>query len=406
MSKALEYLLKYVAVDTQSDPESTTNPTTEKQFNLANILVDDLKELGLNDARVDEKGYVYASLKGNTPGPKLGFIAHMDTAPDASGANVKPRIIKNYDGSDILLHDDLKKIMKTCDFPVLKEYVGQDLVVTDGTTLLGADDKAGISEILAMLSHIKENPSISHPDLKIAFTPDEEVGQGADYFDVNTFGADFAYTVDGGKIGELEYENFNAAGAKIKINGRNVHPGGAKNKMINSMQIAMELNQMLPPQQRPEFTENYEGFFLLTQIEGCVEESKMQYIIRDHNRELFETKKELLKSIVTLLNQKYGENTIELELKDQYYNMREKVEPHMHIIDLAKKSMIDSGVTPLIQPIRGGTDGARLSFMGLPCPNLFTGGHNFHGIYEFIPVQSMDASVSVLIKILENSVLK
>jgi tripeptide aminopeptidase len=296
--------------------------------------------------------------------------------------------------------------MKTCDFPVLKEYVGQDLVVTDGTTLLGADDKAGISEILAMLSHIKENPSISHPDLKIAFTPDEEVGQGADYFDVNTFGADFAYTVDGGKIGELEYENFNAAGAKIKINGRNVHPGGAKNKMINSMQIAMELNQMLPPQQRPEFTENYEGFFLLTQIEGCVEESKMQYIIRDHNRELFETKKELLKSIVTLLNQKYGENTIELELKDQYYNMREKVEPHMHIIDLAKKSMIDSGVTPLIQPIRGGTDGARLSFMGLPCPNLFTGGHNFHGIYEFIPVQSMDASVSVLIKILENSVLK
>lgn len=403
MSKALEYLLKYVAIDTQSDPESESFPSTSKQFNLAKILVEDLKAVGITNAFVDEKGYVYGSLDGNSKAPTIGFIAHMDTAPDASGANVNPRIIKNYDGSNIILNETNNKIMKPKDFPSLLDYVGQDLVVTDGNTLLGGDDKAGISEIMAMLDYIHTNPTHPHGTLKIAFTPDEEVGQGADHFNVDFFGADFAYTVDGGPIGELEYENFNAAGAKININGRNVHPGSAKNQMINSMQIAMELNQMLPVQERPEFTEHYEGFFLLTDINGSVEHTKLQYIIRDHNKELFENKKELITNITSLLNKKYGENTVELDLKDQYYNMKEKVEPHMHIINLAENAMKDCGITPLIKPIRGGTDGARLSFMGLPCPNLFTGGHNYHGIYEYMSIQSMDKSVDLLLKIIENS---
>lgn len=403
MSKALEYLLKYVAIDTQSDPESESFPSTSKQFNLAKILVEDLKAVGITNAFVDEKGYVYGSLDGNSKAPTIGFIAHMDTAPDASGANVNPRIIKNYDGSNITLNETNNKIMKPKDFPSLLDYVGQDLVVTDGNTLLGGDDKAGISEIMAMLDYIHTNPTHPHGTLKIAFTPDEEVGQGADHFNVDFFGADFAYTVDGGPIGELEYENFNAAGAKININGRNVHPGSAKNQMINSMQIAMELNQMLPVQERPEFTEHYEGFFLLTDINGSVEHTKLQYIIRDHNKELFENKKELITNITSLLNKKYGENTVELDLKDQYYNMKEKVEPHMHIINLAENAMKDCGITPLIKPIRGGTDGARLSFMGLPCPNLFTGGHNYHGIYEYMSIQSMDKSVDLLLKIIENS---
>jgi len=403
MSKALEYLLKYVAIDTQSDPESESFPSTSKQFNLAKILVEDLKAVGITNAFVDEKGYVYGSLDGNSKAPTIGFIAHMDTAPDASGANVNPRIIKNYDGSNITLNETNNKIMKPKDFPSLLDYVGQDLVVTDGNTLLGGDDKAGISEIMAMLDYIHTNPNHPHGTLKIAFTPDEEIGQGADHFNVDFFGADFAYTVDGGPLGELEYENFNAAGAKININGRNVHPGSAKNQMINSMQIAMELNQMLPVQERPEFTEHYEGFFLLTDINGSVEHTKLQYIIRDHNKELFENKKELITNITSLLNKKYGENTVELDLKDQYYNMKEKVEPHMHIINLAENAMKDCGITPLIKPIRGGTDGARLSFMGLPCPNLFTGGHNYHGIYEYMSIQSMDKSVDLLLKIIENS---
>lgn len=403
MSKALEYLLKYVAIDTQSDPESESFPSTSKQFNLAKILVEDLKAVGITNAFVDEKGYVYGSLDGNSKAPTIGFIAHMDTAPDASGANVNPRIIKNYDGSNITLNETNNKIMKPKDFPSLLDYVGQDLVVTDGNTLLGGDDKAGISEIMAMLDYIHTNPAHPHGTLKIAFTPDEEIGQGADHFNVDFFGADFAYTVDGGPLGELEYENFNAAGAKININGRNVHPGSAKNQMINSMQIAMELNQMLPVQERPEFTEHYEGFFLLTDINGSVEHTKLQYIIRDHNKELFENKKELITNITSLLNKKYGENTVELDLKDQYYNMKEKVEPHMHIINLAENAMKDCGITPLIKPIRGGTDGARLSFMGLPCPNLFTGGHNYHGIYEYMSIQSMDKSVDLLLKIIENS---
>lgn len=403
MSKALEYLLKYVAIDTQSDPESESFPSTSKQFNLAKILVEDLKAVGITNAFVDEKGYVYGSLDGNSKAPTIGFIAHMDTAPDASGANVNPRIIKNYDGSNITLNETNNKIMKPKDFPSLLDYVGQDLVVTDGNTLLGGDDKAGISEIMAMLDYIHTNPTHPHGTLKIAFTPDEEIGQGADHFNVDFFGADFAYTVDGGPLGELEYENFNAAGAKININGRNVHPGSAKNQMINSMQIAMELNQMLPVQERPEFTEHYEGFFLLTDINGSVEHTKLQYIIRDHNKELFENKKELITNITSLLNKKYGENTVELDLKDQYYNMKEKVEPHMHIINLAENAMKDCGITPLIKPIRGGTDGARLSFMGLPCPNLFTGGHNYHGIYEYMSIQSMDKSVDLLLKIIENS---
>lgn len=403
MEKVTDKFLRYVKIDTKSDENSKTFPSTKKQFNLANLLVKELKEIGLNDASVDEKGYVMATLSSNIDKdvPTIGFIAHMDTSPDMSGENVNPIFVDNYNGNHIILNSEKNIVLSPKNFPDLKEYIGKTLITTDGTTLLGADDKAGIAEIITAIEYLVNNPSIKHGTIKVAFTPDEEVGQGADYFDVEKFGADYAYTIDGGTIGELEYENFNAAGAKITIQGRNVHPGSAKNKMINSMEIAIELNAMLPENQKPQYTENYEGFFHLVGINGEVEETTIQYIIRDHDKDNFEQKKKLIKKVVEFLNIKYGENTLSLELKDQYYNMKEKIEPVMHVVDIASRAMNEVGVSPKIKPIRGGTDGARLSYMGLPCPNIFTGGHNFHGKYEYICVESMEKAVEVILKIAE-----
>lgn len=403
MNQLVERFIKYVKFDTTTDPDSNTCPSTSKQLLLAEELVNELKAIGLEDVSLDENGYVMATLPGNTDKevPVIGFIAHMDTSPDMSGENVNPKIIKNYDGQDIILDQGNSIILSPKDFPELKDYVGQDLITTDGTTLLGADNKAGIAEIVTAMDYIIKNQGIKHGAIKIAFTPDEEIGRGADKFNVDKFGADFAYTIDGGTVGELEYETFNAAEAKVKIFGRNVHPGTAKNKMKNSMLIAMELNSMLPSFEKPEFTEGYEGFFHLTNIKGDVEETFLQYIIRDHSKELFEEKKETLSRAVDYLNFKYGKNTIELKLRDQYYNMKEKIEPVYEIVTLAKKAMEEVGVTPIIKPVRGGTDGARLSYMGLPCPNIFTGGHNFHGRYEYIPIESMEKAVEVIVKITE-----
>ena len=403
MENTIKRFLNYVTIDTKSDHESESFPSTKTQFDLAKILVEELKELGLSDASVDENCYVMATLPSNTKKdvPTIGFIAHLDTSPDMSGKNVQPKIIENYDGGDILLNSDKNIIMSPTDFPDLKNYVGKTLITTDGTTLLGADNKAGIAEIMGAIEYLVHNPEVEHGTIKVAFTPDEEVGQGADRFDVSKFNADFAYTVDGGEIGELEYENFNAAGVKILVHGRNIHPGTAKNRMVNSMEIAMELNSMLPENQKPKYTENYEGFFLLTGINGDVEETKATYIIRDHSREKFEEKKALIQSVVDFLNIKYGKNTVEIVIKDQYYNMKEKIEPVMHIVETAKAAMEEIGVTPIIKPIRGGTDGARLSFVGLPCPNIFTGGHNFHGKYEYICVESMNKAVEVILKIVD-----
>lgn len=333
--------------------------------------------------------------------PTIGFIAHMDTAPSFNGKEVKPRIIDNYDGNDIVLNSDLNIVMAVKDFPELKKYVNQRLIVTDGTTLLGADDKAGIVEIMAALKYLKENPTIEHGEIKIGITPDEEIGRGANLFDVEKFGAEFAYTVDGGEVGELEFENFNAASANVVIKGRDIHPGASKNKMINSMLLGMELNAMLPVNERPEYTEGYEGFFLLTNFKGTVELTEMDYIVRDHSKEKFAEKKELITNAVKYLQEKYRDGEIVLTLKDSYYNMKEMIEPVYHIVDLAKNAMIEVGVKPIIKPIRGGTDGARLSFKGLPCPNIFTGGHNFHGKFEFIPIESMEKSVKVILKIVE-----
>ena len=333
--------------------------------------------------------------------PTIGFIAHMDTAPSFNGNDIKPRIIDNYDGNDIILNSDLNISMTVKDFPELKKYVNQRLIVTDGTTLLGADDKAGIVEIMTALKYLKENPTIEHGEIKIGITPDEEIGRGANLFDVEKFGAKFAYTIDGGEVGELEFENFNAASANIVIKGRDIHPGASKNKMINAMLLAMELNDMLPANERPEYTEGYEGFFLLTNFKGTIETTEIDYIIRDHSKEKFLEKKELIENAVKYLQGKYKDAEIILTLKDSYYNMREMIEPVYHIVDLAKNAMIEVGVKPIIKPIRGGTDGARLSFKGLPCPNIFTGGHNFHGKFEFIPIESMEQSVKVILKIVE-----
>ncbi|MEG0424523.1 MAG: peptidase T, partial [Cetobacterium sp.] len=333
--------------------------------------------------------------------PTIGFIAHMDTAPSFNGNDIKPRIIDNYDGNDIILNSDLNISMTVKDFPELKKYVNQKLIVTDGTTLLGADDKAGIVEIMTALKYLKENPTIEHGEIKIGITPDEEIGRGANLFDVEKFGAKFAYTIDGGEVGELEFENFNAASANIVIKGRDIHPGASKNKMINAMLLAMELNDMLPANERPEYTEEYEGFFLLTNFKGTIETTEIDYIIRDHSKEKFLEKKELIENAVKYLQGKYKDAEIILTLKDSYYNMREMIEPVYHIVDLAKNAMIEVGVKPIIKPIRGGTDGARLSFKGLPCPNIFTGGHNFHGKFEFIPIESMEQSVKVILKIVE-----
>lgn len=405
MSEVIERFLSYVKIDTQSEEkEDGSFPSTDKQRNLAMLLKKELEEMGAEEIYYDETYcYVYATVPATTDKnlPVLGFIAHMDTSPAMSGADVKPRIVTNYDGEDIVLNQEEKIVLSTAAFPEIKEYVGKDLIVTDGLTLLGADDKAGISEIMATVSYLLSHREIEHGKIRIAFTPDEEVGAGVDHFDVERFGADFAYTVDGGRLGELEYENFNAAGAKLIIRGCSVHPGDAKNKMRNALLIAQEFQSLLPIEQNPMYTEGYEGFFHLDSLNGNVEKATADYIIRDHDKDKFEEKKRLFLAAADFLNEKYGRETIEVQLKDSYYNMKEKIEPHMHLIENAKKAMEACEVMPIVVPIRGGTDGARLSFMGLPCPNLCTGGHNYHGKYEYVCVQSMEKIVDILLKIVE-----
>lgn len=397
MERIIDKFLRYVSVETTSNEESSTHPSSLKELTLSNMLAEELKALGVSDASVDENGYVMAHIPSNAgkDTPALGFIAHVDTAPDASGANINPQIIANYDGTDIPLKGVPGLSLKVSDFPELLNYKGQTLITTDGTTLLGADDKAGVAEIMCAVEYIMAHPEFKHGKLCIGFTPDEEIGAGVDFFDVKKFGAEYAYTMDGGAIGELEYENFNAASAKIHIQGRNIHPGYAKGKMINAMLVGMELNGMLPVEQRPEFTSDYEGFFHITSFNGTVEEASISYIIRDHDMNLFEQKKAMMQKVVDFINAKYG-NIAELTLKDQYYNMRSQVEPHYHIIEKALKAMEMAGIKPKVQPIRGGTDGARLSFMDLPCPNIFAGGHNFHGKLEFVPVESMEKATEVI----------
>jgi len=402
---SLDRFRRYVQIDTQSDEDSQTFPSTKKQFDLANLLVKELTEIGLADVEVDTYGYVTATLPSNTDKktPVIGFLAHMDTAPDMSGENVIPQVFENYNGKNIPINTDLDLCLSVKDFPELKNYTGQTIITASGKTLLGADDKAGIAEIMTAMEYLFKHPEIKHGTIKVAFTPDEEVGKGVDYFDVKKFGADFAYTVDGGPIGELEYENFNAASATIKIQGRNIHPGYAKGKMINALLVATEINSMLPVNERPELTEHYEGFFHITKLNGTVENSELHYIIRDHDKLKFENKKIFIHDIVNLINTKYNQPITTLEIKDQYYNMREKIEPVYHIVEQAKQAMIEVGVKPEIKPVRGGTDGARLSYMGLPCPNIFTGGHNYHGKFEYVVLESMEKSVQVIIKIIELS---
>jgi len=405
MKKVIENFLEYVRIDTQSSEESLETPSTQKQHNLAEVLVRQLTDMGAEEITYDRKHcYVYASVpasKGCEDVPVIGFIAHMDTAPAVTGEGVKPRIVENYDGKDILLNQEKQIIMRVEDFPELPSYKGKRLIVTDGTTLLGADDKAGVAEIMAMAEELLLHPEISHGKVRIGFTPDEEVGAGADHFDVKLFGADYAYTVDGGKLGELEYENFNAAGAKVIIHGRSVHPGDAKDKMRNAILMAQEFQSMLPVSENPMYTCEYEGFFHLDQLNGTVEEAKAEYIIRDHDRIKFEKKKELFLQIGAFLNNRYGEGTFEIEMKDSYYNMKEIIEGHMHLVDYAKEAMEELEIVPVVVPIRGGTDGARLSFMGLPCPNLCTGGQNFHGRFEYACADEMERIVDLLIKIVE-----
>ena len=392
---------KYVKVNTQSDESSETCPSTKGQLELGKIVVEDMKEIGLEDVRQDENGYVYGTLKSNIDKevPTIGFIAHFDTSPDMSGEGVKPQQFV-YEGGDIKLNDDYTMTVE--EYPFLEDLKGQELITSDGTTLLGADDKSGIAEILDAMQFLVNNPDIKHGDIKIGFTPDEEIGRGADLFDVEAFGADFAYTMDGGPLGELEYENFNAASVYIKIQGENVHPGTAKNVMINSLRVAMEIESMLPVNEKPEYTEGYEGFFLMDTINGSVDYTEMEYIIRDHSMEKFEEKKKIMEDVVEFLNKKYN-NRIDLKIEDSYYNMREKIEPHMEIIDLAEESMKELGIEPNIKAIRGGTDGARLSYMGLPCPNIFAGGYNFHGRFELVPVESMRLASKLIVKIVENN---
>lgn len=398
-----ERFLKYIAIDTQSDEKSETYPSTQKQMEFANYLSGELRSIGLQEVSVDEYGYVMASLPSNidTKAPVIGFIAHMDTSPDMPGKVSNPIIVENYQGQDIILNHDLDLSLNINEFPELKKYIGNTIIATDGTTLLGADDKAGIVEIIEAMKYLIAHPEIKHGKIRIGFTPDEEIGKGVDYFSVEKFGADFAYTLDGGEIGELEYENFNAAGAKINIQGRNIHPGYAKEKMINALNIATEFNLLLPEFMKPEYTQDYEGFYHLIDINGSVENATMQYIIRDHDRKLFEDKKQLMLKTAHFLNQKYGSKIITIDMNDQYYNMREMVEKEMHIVETAFKAMELCGVKPLVVPIRGGTDGARLSYMGLLCPNIFAGGHNFHGKFEFVPLESMVKATEVIIKIAE-----
>lgn len=402
MENLLDRFLRYVAVDTQSDENSESQPSTEKQLVLLEMLRDELRALGLK-AELDQWGYVMATLPSNLDhkAPAIGFIAHVDTSPDASGKDVKAQIIRNYDGGDIELKGVPGLALRVADFPELAGYKGQTIITTDGTTLLGADDKAGVAEIMNAVEYLVEHPEVKHPEVKIGFTPDEEIGRGVVKFDVARFGADYAYTMDGGAIGELEFENFNAAAATVKIQGRNIHPGYAKGKMKNAMLIGMEFNSLLPVDQRPEYTEGYEGFYHLIGFKGSVEQAELSYILRDHDLGLYEKRKETMLRCAEFINAKWGEGTASVELRHQYYNMRKEVEPHYHIIEKAVKAMEMNGIKPKIQPIRGGTDGANLSFMGLPCPNIFAGGHNFHGKMEFVPLESMEAASRVILGILE-----
>ena len=403
MREVDERFLQYARIETTSDPKSRTTPTTKQQFDLAKRLMAELGEMELSSSKIDNNGYVIAKIPSNLnyEVPAVGFIAHLDTAPDASSKGVKPQIFRNYQGGDLLLNKNRNIVLSPDEFPELLQYKGQDIITTDGTTLLGADDKAGIAEIMTAIEYLIEHPEIKHGTIYIAFTPDEEVGAGTKHFNLDKFKADYAYTIDGGGIGQLEYENFNAAKASISINGKNVHPGGAKGKMINAIRVGMELNSLLPENEKPEYTEGYEGFFHLVEYNGSVGNAYMEYIIRDHDISKFEEKKDLLRDHISELNNKYGDGTIQASITDQYYNMREKIEPVEHIIDIAKKAMEKEGITPRISPIRGGTDGAHLSFKGLPTPNLFTGGHNFHGEYEFIPIQSMHKSINVILNIIQ-----
>ncbi|MBM6866483.1 peptidase T [Bacteroides caecigallinarum] len=399
----IDRFLKYVTFDTQSDENTGVTPSTEKQMVFAKYLKEELEKLGLEDISLDDNGYLFATLPANVdrPVPVIGFIAHMDTSPDMSGAGVKPRIVEKYDGKDIVLCNKDNIVLSPAQFPELLDHKGEDLIVTDGHTLLGADDKAGIAEIVSAMAYLKEHPEIKHGKIRIGFNPDEEIGLGAHKFDVEKFGAKWAYTMDGGEVGELEFENFNAAAAKITIKGRNVHPGYAKNKMINSMLVANEFMSMLPADETPATTEGYEGFYHLVGMKGEVEQSELSYIIRDHDRAIFEKRKAFVKKCADEINARYGNEIATVEIKDQYYNMRQEVEPLMHIIDIAFGAMKEAGVDPKVKAIRGGTDGAQLSFKGLPCPNIFAGGLNFHGRYEFVPVQSIEKAVKVIVKIAE-----
>jgi len=391
----------YVIVDTESDPNSDNTPSSENQWNLANPLAEELKRIGMQDVSIDENAYIMATLPSNVDHevPTVGFISHFDTSPDFNAKNVNPRIIENYDGKDIVLNKDKNIILSPDYFEDLLMYKGQTLITTDGTTLLGADDKAGIAEIISAMEYLINHPEIKHGKIRVGFTPDEEIGRGAHKFDVEKFGADWAYTMDGSQVGELEYENFNAAGAVINIKGKSVHPGTAKNKMVNSMYIASKFINALPSEDTPEHTEGREGFYHLYNVEGNVEDTKLQYIIRDHDKSLFESRKEQVMKVAEKINSEFGSEVVSVDMKDQYFNMREKIEPVMHIVDIAREAMEQANITPIISPIRGGTDGSQLSFMGLPCPNIFAGGHNFHGKYEYVPVESMQKAIEVIVNI-------
>lgn len=397
----VERFINYTKFDTQSAEDSQTVPSTSKQLIFAKYLKEELEHEGLEDVEMDEKGYIYATLKANVKKeiPTIGFISHYDTSPDASGANVKARIVKNYDGKDIVLSEGI--ISSPSKFPELKAHIGEDLIVTDGHTLLGADDKAGIAEIVQAMCYLRDHDDIKHGDIRIAFNPDEEIGMGAHHFDVEKFGCEWAYTMDGGDLGDLEYENFNAASAKIHIKGVSVHTGYAKGKMLNASRLACEFNAMIPDTELPETTEGYQGFYHLLGMETRTEEAKMSYLIRDHDREIFEKRKDFMEACAAKMNEKYGEDTVKITIKDQYYNMKEKIDPNMHVIDIVLQAMQETGVPPKVEPIRGGTDGAQLSFKGLPCPNIFAGGVNFHGPYEFVSIQVMEKAVDVIVKICE-----
>jgi tripeptide aminopeptidase len=407
MQHIIDRFISYVTIDTESDPNSQTTPSTQKQWNLANKLVDELKAIGLEDVTIDDKAYIMATLPSNVDHevPTIGFVSHFDTSPDFSGANVKPQIVENYDGKDIVLNTEKNIVLSPDYFKDLLQYKGQTIITTDGTTLLGADDKAGITEIVSAMEYLIQHPEIKHGKIRIGFTPDEEIGRGAHHFDVEKFGAQWAYTMDGSQIGELEYENFNAAGAKITFRGKSVHPGYAKGKMINSMLLANDFINELPKGETPQETRGYEGFFHVHHIKGNIEETVLELIIRDHNKKKFEKRKELIHKLAKQFNKKFakkfGEDIVTAEVKDQYYNMKEKVLPVKYIVDIAEKAMRELNIKPIIKPIRGGTDGSQLSFMGLPCPNIFAGGHNFHGKYEYVPAESIQKATDVIVKIAE-----